>query len=69
MEKTLTVEEVAERLKVQPITIRRAIRRGELRSAFLGRGYRIFEADLERWQRYLLSAQPASGRPRKLVKT
>ena len=48
----LTVEEVAERLKVDPETVRRWIRRGELEVLSLGAaraGYRIRGDELDRF--------------------
>jgi len=46
----LTVAEVAERLKVTEVTVRRWIRSGQMRALYLGStkaGYRITRADLE----------------------
>ncbi len=43
----LTVNDVAERLRVHPITVRRHIKAGILRSVRVGRSVRIREADLE----------------------
>ena len=42
----LTVEDVAQRLKVSPSTVRRLIRRGGLKTVRLGRLIRIRPADL-----------------------
>jgi excisionase family DNA binding protein len=51
-EEMLTVAEAAARLKVHPETIRRAIRKGELRALRFGhRTVRIAPADLEAWGR------------------
>ncbi len=53
-----TVDEVAERLKVNPVTVRGWIRSGELKAVQLGRaGYRIIEADL---QAFLDQRKPAA---------
>src|SRR6266581_749162 len=43
----LTVEEVAEELRVHPETVRQWIREGELDAFDTGRGYRISRADLD----------------------
>ena len=43
----LTVEEVAEELRVHPETVRQWIRDGELDAFDTGRGYRISRADLD----------------------
>ena len=48
-ERLLTVNDVAERLQVHPITIRRHIKAGKLRSVRIGRSVRIREADLEEY--------------------
>ena len=44
---TFTLAEAATLLSCHPETLRRAIRKGELRAAKLGRGFRISRADLE----------------------
>jgi excisionase family DNA binding protein len=44
----LTVEELADRLRVNEATIRRAIRRGEITATKLGRQYRISAAEADR---------------------
>jgi excisionase family DNA binding protein len=51
--KLLTVQEVADRLSVHPDTVRQWIRNGEIGAIDLGgrAGYRISEADLERFMR------------------
>lgn len=43
----LTVEEVAEELRVHPETVRQWIRDGELDAFDTGRGYRISRTDLD----------------------
>ena len=43
----LTVEEVAEELRVHPETVRQWIREGELDAFDTGRGYRISRFDLD----------------------
>lgn len=47
VEQQLTVEEVAEELRVHPETVRQWIRRGELDAFDTGRGYRISRTDLD----------------------
>ena len=44
-----TVAEVAEAMRVSNMTVYRLIRSGELPALRVGKGYRIFEADLERF--------------------
>jgi excisionase family DNA binding protein len=46
-EKQLTVEEVAEELRVHPETVRQWIREGELDAFDTGRGYRVSRKDLD----------------------
>lgn len=50
----LTTEEVAQILKVQPITVRTYISRGELPAVSLGGSYRVYRRDLDEFlkQRY-----------------
>lgn len=50
-EELLTVQEVAGRLKVNPETVRRMLRRGELSGKQLGHrlGWRITERDVDHW--------------------
>lgn len=43
----LTVGDVADELRVSPTTVRRLIRRGELRAHALGAQYRITRKDLD----------------------
>jgi excisionase family DNA binding protein len=42
-----TTEEVAEKLKITPKTVREYIRRGEMEAIDMGQGYRIFKRDLD----------------------
>jgi excisionase family DNA binding protein len=44
-----TVAEVAEVMRVSNMTVYRLIRAGELPALRVGKGYRIFESDLERF--------------------
>jgi excisionase family DNA binding protein len=45
----LTVDEVASELRVKPETVRTWIRAGELEAVDLGREYRIYRADLNKF--------------------
>ncbi len=45
----LTVEEIAERLRVKVYTVRIWIRKGELPAYKVGRDYRIRKEDFEEW--------------------
>ncbi len=58
-ERLMTVEQVAERLQVNPETVRRWLRRGELEGVNLGHkaGYRVTEAQL---QEFIESRKPAA---------
>lgn len=42
-----TTEEVAEKLKITPRTVREYIQRGELEAIDMGQGYRIYKRDLD----------------------
>jgi len=42
-----TTEEVAEKLKITPRTVREYIQRGELDAIDMGQGYRIYKRDLD----------------------
>jgi excisionase family DNA binding protein len=44
-----TVAEVAEAMRVSNMTVYRLIKSGELPALRVGKGYRIFEADLDRF--------------------
>lgn len=46
-EEVYTTEEVAEKLRVTPKTVREWIQRGELKAIDAGQGYRIFKSDYE----------------------
>ena len=49
MERLLTTEEVAEVLRIDPVTVRRLIGRGELSAYRIAGEYRFSEADLEKF--------------------
>lgn len=49
MDEVLTVDEVAEYLRVHPITVQRWCRSGDLPAAKIGRAYRIRKSDLDAW--------------------
>jgi len=46
-EEVYTTEEVAEKLRVTPKTVREWIQRGDLQAIDAGQGYRIFKKDYE----------------------
>ncbi len=48
MSRTLTVQEVAERLRVKPITVREYLRKGKIPGQRIGRSWLVIEADLDR---------------------
>jgi len=50
-ERLLTVAEVAERLRVHPITVRRLIKAGRLRALTIGRSVRVREVDVDAFAR------------------
>ena len=56
----LTVQEVAERVKVNPETVKRWLRRGELRGSILGdrAGWRVSEEEV---RRFMEAKQPATS--------
>ncbi len=47
-EQVYTIDEAAEALRVHPDTIRRMIRKGELRYSRVGRQYRIPQSEIDR---------------------
>lgn len=61
MERLLTTEEVAEMLRIDPVTVRRLIGRGELAAYRIAGEYRFTEADLEQFlesQRVVVDNRP-----------
>ena len=57
MSRILTVEQVAEKLQLKPLTVREYLRTGKIPGCKLGRAWRIVESDLEQ----SLSAKPLAG--------
>lgn len=49
MDEVLTVDEVAQYLRVHPMTVQRWCRTGELPAAKIGRAYRIKRVELDLW--------------------
>lgn len=49
MPRTLTVEEVAERLRVKPITVREYLRKGKIPGRKVGRAWLVLDVDLDRF--------------------
>ena len=47
MARILTVEQVAEKLQVKPLTVREYLRKGRIPGRKLGRSWRVVETDLE----------------------
>ncbi|MFM9841897.1 MAG: helix-turn-helix domain-containing protein [Dongiaceae bacterium] len=57
-----TVKDIAERLKVAEATVRHWIRLGELRAINIGKGWRIADADLQRFlTRHETAPRTANG--------
>ncbi len=52
-----TVRELADRLEVAEATVRQWIKSGELRAIDIGKGWRIADADLERFLKARETAQ------------
>lgn len=55
-----TVQELADRLEVAEATVRQWIKSGELRAIDIGKGWRIADADLER---FLKARETAPRKP------
>lgn len=55
-----TVQELSDRLEVAEATVRQWIKSGELRAIDIGKGWRIADADLER---FLRARETAPRRP------
>ena len=49
MARILTVEQVAEKLQVKPLTVREYLRKGKIPGRKLGRSWRVVESELERF--------------------
>src|SRR5690348_2562904 len=61
MERLLTTEEVAELLRIEPVTVRRLVTRGELRAYRIAGEYRFTSADVEHFvesQRVVVNIPP-----------
>jgi excisionase family DNA binding protein len=61
VERLLTTEEVAEVLRIDPVTVRRLVGRGELTAYRVAGEYRFTEADLEKFlesQRVVVDNRP-----------
>lgn len=56
--KLLTTADVSEQTGLTAPAVARAIRRGELPARRIGRGWRVAEADVERW----LASHPGNDR-------
>jgi excisionase family DNA binding protein len=64
VERLLTTEEVAELLRIDPVTVRRLIGRGELAAYRIAGEYRFTEADLEKFlesQRVVVDTRPKNS--------
>lgn len=59
-----TVPELAARLEVAEATVRQWIKSGELRAIDIGKGWRIANADLERF----LNARETAPRPKDMTR-
>ena len=60
MKRLLTTEEVAELLRIDPVTVRRLIGRGELTAYRIAGEYRFTEAD---WEKFLESQRVVVRHP------
>src|SRR2546425_2052240 len=66
MERLLTTEEVAELLRIDPVTVRRLVTRGELIGYRIAGEYRFTEAGVENFvesQRVVVSMAPGPDHP------
>lgn len=62
-EQLYTVEQVAERLKLHPKTVLRAIREERLRATRVGKSYRILKGDLDAFAGVPARAATGAGEP------
>ena len=60
-DRILTPDQVAEALQLHPFTILNYIKQGKLRSAKLGRVYRIKESDLNQFLEEAMVSTPTKG--------
>lgn len=66
MERLMTTEEVAELLRIDPVTVRRLVTRGELTAYRIAGEFRFSPADLEKFiesQRVVVSTGPGPNHP------
>jgi excisionase family DNA binding protein len=66
MERLMTTEEVAELLRIDPVTVRRLVTRGELVAYRIAGEYRFTPADVEQFvesQRVIVSMPPGPNHP------
>src|SRR6266566_5551999 len=66
MERLLTTEEVAELLRIDPVTVRRLVMRGELTAYRIAGEYRFTEAGVESFvesQRVVVNTAPGPNHP------
>src|ERR1700724_389070 len=66
MERLLTTEEVAELLRIDPVTVRRLVTRGELTAYRIAGEYRFTEAGVESFvesQRVVVNTAPGPNHP------
>src|SRR5947209_20622216 len=66
MERLLTTEEVAELLRIDPVTVRRLVTRGELIGYRIAGEYRFSEAGVENFvesQRVVVTMEPGPNHP------
>ncbi len=66
MERLLTTEEVADLLRIDPVTVRRLVTRGELTAYRIAGEYRFTEAGVERFvesQRIVVNTAPGPNHP------
>ena len=65
-DRLLTVAEVAERLRLHPITVRRHIKAGRLRAVRVGRAVRVRESDVQAFPRREIAQSPRWPTPEEL---
>lgn len=60
MENMLNTKQVAEKLQIKPVTVRKYLRKGLIPGKRLGREWRIIETDLEMFIRGNVQTKPAT---------